>query len=136
MPKTVRIPSYRFHKGSGQGVVVLDGQSIYLGKWNTPESRTEYERIIAEWLSDRQRRHASRNGRPPQRNLLGPAGASSLSAAELILGFWQFAEEHHRHPDGTPTRELDNLQLALRPLRKLYGPTPVGEFGPLALRAI
>jgi hypothetical protein len=29
MPKKVRIPSYRFHKGSGQAVVVLRGQSVY-----------------------------------------------------------------------------------------------------------
>ena len=55
MPKKTHIPSYRFHKGSGQAVVVLDGTSFYLGKWGTPESRPEYERVVAEWLVQRRR---------------------------------------------------------------------------------
>lgn len=51
-PMAARIPSYRFHKASRRAVVVLDGKSHYLGKWKSPESRAEYERLIAEWLTD------------------------------------------------------------------------------------
>src|SRR5262245_13753715 len=54
----------------------------------------------------------------------------------MILAVWKEAELHYRHPDGTPTGELDNLRDALRPLRRLYGTTPAADFGPLALRAV
>ena len=49
MPKNRRVPSYRYHKASDQAVVVLEGKSHYLGPWNSPESRVEYDRLIAEW---------------------------------------------------------------------------------------
>src|SRR5262245_10725868 len=129
MPQKPRIPTYRYHKGSGQAVVVLGGKSVYLGKWDTPESRAEYERVVAEWLAQRRRLPAAPDGKAA-----GPA--ADLLLCEMILDFWQHAKKHYRAPDGTPTRELDNLRDALRPLRKLYGATPAREFGPLALRAV
>ena len=46
-----RVPSYRRHKPSGQAVVTLNGRDIYLGKWDTKASRTEYDRLIGEWLA-------------------------------------------------------------------------------------
>jgi hypothetical protein len=45
-----RTPSYRLHKPSGQAVVTLGGRDVYLGKFETPESRAEYDRVVAEWL--------------------------------------------------------------------------------------
>src|SRR5262245_6506448 len=132
MPKKPRIPSYRLHKGSGQAVVVLNGTSVYLGKWNTPESRSEYERVIAEWLA---------HGRTlPQ---AGPSptatptdAADDLLVSELILAFFEHAKTHYRHPAGKPTGELDNFRDALRPLRRLFGDTLARKFGPLRLRAV
>jgi integrase len=133
MPKIRRVPSYRFHKGSGQAVVVLAGKSVYLGKWNTPNSRAEYERVLSEWLALRQRPK-------PSPNISRGADASALlrgpTVGEVILAFWQYAQKHYRYPDGRPTRELDNLRDALRPVRQLYSHTPARDFGPLALRAI
>jgi integrase len=122
-----RIPSYRYHKASRQAVVVLDGKSHYLGKWNSSESRAEYERIIAEWLADRRRANAG----------IGTwAGPTDLTVNELILAFLDHAEDHYRSPDGTQTRHLGNLKDALRPVRALYGATLARDFGPLALRAV
>jgi hypothetical protein len=46
-----RIPSYRLHKPTGQAVVTLDGHDNYLGKFDSPQSRQKYDRLIAEWLS-------------------------------------------------------------------------------------
>ena len=47
-----QIPTYRLHKQSGQAVVIvnLNGvrKDILLGKYGTPESKVEYERVIAE----------------------------------------------------------------------------------------
>jgi hypothetical protein len=128
-----RIPSYRFHKGSGQAVVVLRGRSVYLGRWSSPESRAEYERVIAEWLA-RGRDLPPAVDTPPGRGRAG--NGTELTVNEMILAFWEHAQRHYRHPDGRATGEQDNLRHALRPLRRLYGHTPACNFGPLALRAI
>jgi hypothetical protein len=60
--------------------------------------------------------------------------AHTLTVAELLLAFWRHAEQHYRHPDGTPTSEIDNFAQAIRITRELYGHTLVWQFGPLALR--
>src|SRR5262249_4354731 len=39
-----RIPSYRRHRASGQAVVTLNGVDHYLGRFNSPESKAEYDR--------------------------------------------------------------------------------------------
>jgi integrase len=123
----MRTPSYRLHKPSGQAVVTLDGHDVYLGKHDTPQSRAEYDRLIAEWLS---------NGRRLSPSPAGPAGCSDLSVNELILAYWKHAEEHYRLPTGEPTDEQHCIRSALRPLRELYGHTAAREFGPLALKAV
>ncbi len=49
MPKknSRRIPKYCLHKAIGQAVVRLNGRDIYLGKYDTPKSRQEYDRQIS-----------------------------------------------------------------------------------------
>ncbi|MBL1219114.1 MAG: hypothetical protein D8M59_16670 [Planctomycetes bacterium] len=53
MPKRRRkqVPSYCKHRASGQAVVYLNGQSVYLGPHGTEVSKAEYDRVIAEWLA-------------------------------------------------------------------------------------
>jgi hypothetical protein len=58
-----------------------------------------------------------------------------LTIADLIHRYWQFAKGHYRK-EGKGTSELDNVKYAVRPLRQLYGHTPVKDFGPLALKAL
>jgi len=122
----MRTPSYRFHKPSGQAVVTLDGHDIYLGKHDTPESRTEYDRLIAEWLANGRRLPAQRDGSSP----------SDRTVNEVLVGFMAHAEQHYRRADGTPTSEITDYKLSLRPLKHLYGDTAVKDFGPLALKAV
>jgi hypothetical protein len=45
--RTLSTPSYRHHKPSGQAVVTLDGRDFHLGRPGSPESRAEYDRLIA-----------------------------------------------------------------------------------------
>ena len=47
-----RTPSYRRHRASNRAYVEFDGHRIYLGRYGSPESREEYDRLIAEWLSN------------------------------------------------------------------------------------
>ena len=121
-----RIPKYRLHKGSGQALVQIDGRRIYLGKFGTEESRERYRRVIGEWLS--KHCHTAVN-RPEQ-----PVG-EELSVNELFLAYRRFAERHYVK-DGKPARELESMREALRPVRKLYGPTSARDFGPRSLKAV
>jgi integrase len=123
-------PRYRLHKQSRQAVVSLPlGDGTYkdclLGAYDTPESRAEYARVLAEWEA---------NGRTPPRPAAG--GGSDLSVAEVILAYWQHVEVYYRKPHGTPTSEANNIKLALRPLRRLYGQTRAADFDGLALEAV
>jgi integrase len=122
--RTPHTPSYCHHKATGQAVVRIDGKDHYLGKVGSPESRAEYDRLIAEWLG---------NGR----TLPGPAKAhSGTTVNELLAAYWCWAETYYRNAEGKPAQELDNVRLALRPLKRLYGHTEARDFGPLALRAV
>ncbi len=119
MPNPRRVPSYRFHKASGQAIVLLDGRTHYLGPWESPGSRFEYDRIVAEWLAAG----------------LGPAPGADLSLNELVLAYWRFAESYYRK-GGRPTSEVDTIRQAVRMLRKSHGHTRAVDFGPLALKAV
>jgi integrase len=127
--KPRKVPSYRLHKPTGQAVVRLDGRDIYLGKHGTEESQEAYRRKIAEWLT--------------AGTAAAPAGqggtmvsSAALTVSELIAAFWEHAERHYRHADGTPTTEIPNYRNTLRPLRRLYGGTLAADFGPLKLKAV
>src|SRR3954466_14321091 len=108
--KPHQIPAYRLHNPAGLGVVRLDGRDHYLGKHGTPASREAYRRTVAEWIS------AGTAAPPPEAARAG----LDLTVGELIVAFWPHAETYYRGPDGAPTAELDNLRLAVRPLRRLY----------------
>ncbi len=52
MPRlTNATPKYRKHKASGQAIVTLCGKDHYLGPHGTKASNVEYDRLVAEWLS-------------------------------------------------------------------------------------
>jgi hypothetical protein len=48
MSRKPRVPSYCLHKATGPAVVRIGGKDHYLGKDGTPESRAEYDRLIAD----------------------------------------------------------------------------------------
>jgi integrase len=110
------IPSYRRHRASGQAVVTLGGRDVYLGKFDSPESRARYEQVIADWLT-RGRQLPGSEGEP-------------LLMKEVVLGYWAY-----RTPR-LPQVEIDKLRLALRWVRELYGELPAVDFTPMRFKAI
>jgi integrase len=140
-PRSLK-PAYCHHKASGRAFVTIDGRRVYLGRFGTPESRDEYDRVIGEWIA--------RGRRPEPRPSASAAGAFTVTS--LIAAFWRHAERYYvapvlnpdgapdTNPDGSPkvrpTGELDNFRWALGPLRRLYGKTAAAEFGPLKLKAV
>ncbi len=113
-------PNYRHHKPSGQAVVTVGGQDVYLGLYGTPASRAEYDRVVGEWLA------TGRQGR----------ASAGRTIAEVVDAFWAHAKSYYLEPDGGTGREADNYRCALRPLLKLYSATLAGDFGPLALKSV
>lgn len=95
---SLRVPSYRHHKPSGQAVVTVGGRDIYLGKYNSAASRAEYSRVIAEWTA---------NG-----GSLTATQSSDLTVAELAAAFMRHAKTYYRGPDGKPTTEVANYKPA------------------------
>ena len=114
--KSARIPSYRLHKASGQAVVTLGGKDHYLGLHDTKSSTARYERLIAKWLA---------NGRK-----LPEEVSSRYTVALLCDEFLDRCEKEYRQPDGTLSREVDNVRIALRELLRLFFDLPAREFGP------
>jgi integrase len=116
--KSSDIPSYRRHRASGQAVVTLNGVDHYLGPWNSPESRTEYDRVTSQWLT-RGRRLADRVEKPDE-----------LLVKELVLGYYNHAVATMR------SGEAEKIKAALRPVRELYGDTKASAFSSLAFKAV
>lgn len=116
-----RIPKYRLHKSTGQGIVTLAGHDHYLGTFGSAESRQRYEQLIAEWLA---------GGRTPM-----VERAPDLTVSEVLAAYWAHAEPYYAAPDGSATTQQDRVRYCLAVARKLYGPEPASRFGPLALKA-
>ena len=128
MPRPPRhLPKYRHFKPKDLAVVRIDGRDVYLGKYDSPESREKYNRVIAEWLT---------TGAPPPPAAATVADQGGLTVNEVILAYLRHAKDFYRRVDGSPTGEFDNIKLAVRPLKSLYGSTPAKDFGPLALKAV
>ena len=121
-----RTPKYRLHKGSGQALVQINGERIYLGKHGSKESKEKFKRLVAEYLSSGQSRKPGVDGGPGQR--------FTLSVNDLILAFWRHAKKRYVK-NGLPTTEIHSFRTALGPVRDLYGREPATSFGPLALVA-
>jgi integrase len=120
-----RVPKYRRHKGSGQALVQIGGHRLYLGRYGSSESKEKYRRLVAEALAK-----GDGVAQPHPQEATG-----GLSIKELILAYWRFAKGYYRK-NGKLTGETDNIRVALRPVRRLYGSTPARDFGPDALEVV
>jgi len=121
----VRIPSYCHHKASGQAVVRIAGCDVYLGPYNSEESKAEYDRRVAEWVTKRRSPLIIADGKTPE----------DLTVNELLDGYLEFAATYYVK-DGEETREVVNIEHAVKPLVELYGVTPIKEFSPSRLKTV
>ncbi len=124
MPKVTSdyVPKYRLHRARGLARVTIDGVDFYLGPYKSKASYLEYDRIVNEWLA---------NGR----RLASPDTERSITMVEVIAAYRRFAKTYYvKH--GKPACELQIIDAAIKPLKKLYGRTPATEFGPKRLKAV
>jgi|CXWL01.1.fsa_nt_gi integrase len=113
-------PAYRCQRTpqGNRAFVCIGRRRIYLGRYNSPESKEKYERVIAE--------HAAQAGKPRPVDM--------LLCAELAVRFLQHAQVYYRQPDGRTSSTIGQVKAALRPVRDLYASLPVDRFDLIALK--
>ena len=119
------VPAYRLHKPSGQARAIVDGRHVYLGKFNSAESRQKYARLLAERSQPSPRSESTAN----------PPTATLLLVSEVLVKYLKFAEDYY-DADGTPGKEFRAMVDAIAPVNHFYGDSLADEFGPLKLKAV
>lgn len=119
MPK--REPGYCYHRPSGQAYVNLGGKVIYLGTYDSPESRERYARLKAEWLVNRSAEKFQRG-----KNILGP------TMSDLCNHYLDEIEQHY----GEKSAQAANWRITCRPVAQLYSTLPTKEFDSIAFMAV
>jgi integrase len=119
------VPGYLRQKvkgGAHRAFAILGGRRVSLGRYDTPQSRAKYRRVLAEWLA---------SGRQPK------VPSAELTVTELCARYWLHAETYYRDPEsGRATGETNWIQVSLRALRSVYGDLLVKDFTPAAMRAL
>jgi integrase len=124
--RSTTVPKYRRNKASNRAFVQIKGRRHYLGKWDSPDSRERYGRLVAEMAVS-----------PAAAEKLTPLtpAATQLTVVELCDAYHEFARGYYVK-NGQPSNWLYHIRLVLGKLRDLYGRTPAADFGPLAMKAI
>ncbi|MBK8097630.1 MAG: hypothetical protein IPK26_11020 [Planctomycetes bacterium] len=113
--RSTRVPSYRFHRGSGQARVTIDGTDHYFGVYDTPESKERYRKVLAEHLGKQPRTIADD---------LDDEGTDlhAVTIEKVLAAYWEHAGAAYVDRDSKkPKPELSNIKHALAIVRKLFG---------------
>jgi integrase len=123
MARNTSFPQYRRQQSANtdRAFVELNGHRVYLGMYGSPESKTAYHRVLAEWIANDNQQVVAKD---------------ELTIVELAARFWQHANQYYARPDGTQTSEVSCFKQVIKILKEMYGPMRVSEFGPLALKAV
>ncbi|AMV27354.1 site-specific tyrosine recombinase XerD [Gemmata sp. SH-PL17] len=118
-------PTYKHHKATGLARCWVNGRWVSLGKFNSPESRAEFARIIAE---------LSHSPSVPVRGKSPRTPPTTID--QVMLAFFAHAAKHYVTRTGKPSEEYNEFRRAARPLHALYGHIPASDFGPRALATV
>lgn len=119
------VPSYRLHKASGQARTIINGRHVYLGKFNSPESRQRYARLLAEMTQPGADSTSVTEDTP----------ISLLLVSEVLVKYLEYAEVYYSD-NGKPGKEFRAMVDAVAPVNELYGNLVANQFGPLKLKSI
>jgi integrase len=121
---TRKAPAYRKHSSGQASVTLMDGpggrrKAFLLGKWNSPQSKVEYHKVLAEW---------ELNGR---RFTAVDEHADGLTIHELLDRFLD-----HLEREDEPAATVAEFKYSMTPLARLYGDLPAAEFTPKKLKVV
>lgn len=117
MPRVRQRPTYCLHKPSGRAYTRVDGRMVYLGDWDSEDSRDRFRVEVENW-SLRQ----------------NPVGAT-LTVDDLALRYLKHCQTYYQK-DGRDTGETSNVKAALRYAIQECGTVRVRNFGPLKLKQV
>jgi integrase len=120
------VPIYRCHKPTNQAVCTVrlaNGKAkvLYLGRWKSAASKIEYGRVVSL---------VSVNGG------IYPSAADDLTVNEALLRYTTHVESYYVEPDRSPSGTVVKIKFVLGYLRRMFGSTPLVDFGPPELKAI
>ncbi len=81
-----RPPKYCLRKATGQAVVQLAGRDLYLRQYGSDANREKYAELLARWNSQQLWDEVNKAVNSP---------ATTLSVAELILRYREFAKDYY-----------------------------------------
>lgn len=129
-PLKIKLPKYRLHQPKGRSAraaVTINGQHIYLGEYDSPESHERYKQEIAKWLCSQQDAAAVPTLDP---------NTPFVSINQLIETYTTYAEGRYVNEEGDKTSEFDCILSAVHPLIEAFGSTNAREFGPKSLKQV
>lgn len=126
--KPRKSPKLVHHKARDLARVRIDGHDYYLGRWGSQEAVDKYNAVVGVWMSTGKLPEDMRRPEPQ-------VAQAPLTVNGLLLRYLEHAESYYVK-DGKPTDELACYKSAIAPVKHLYGTHPVGDFGPLALKAV
>src|SRR5262245_61177981 len=124
MPRKLVFPPYpKKQHANGQARISVQGVTHYPGAFNSPESWAECQRLLGEW-------RRAQAGRPAGGPAQAPAPAAPCrTPADVLARFLADREKRRRDPEtGGVKEELGNYAFYLRPLLRLHGHRPPGDF--------
>jgi len=128
MPRPRNVtPTYSSHKQSGRGRLTwtdtagVRHEKLLRGPFGSPESLAAKARLELEIATS------------PTRAAVTPA---DITLAEVLAAYLTHATKYYADAEGRPTKELDNMKSAIKPVREMYAETPAAAFGPRALAAV
>ena len=116
------IPSYLFHRPTGQARVRWQGRDYYLGMYGSPESKQRYSQIVAEITAS---------------GSVAPSTSAHITVAELVERYDAAMQiRYARSKPSVAKPALGKIKRVLGLVVSLYGSTPAAEFGPVKLAAV
>ena len=108
------VPSYRLHRASGQAVVTLSGEDVYLGQHRSDESHRRFDEEVAAWIA---------RCRLPRKH-----APSEHTVDDLILAYIEHTRLRFAAMGRRVEQELEALKYACRPLRAVCGTSLAASF--------
>lgn len=130
MPKlSYRAPKYAYHKASGQAVVRINGKLVYLGPFESKESKDRYKQAVTKWADDQDRQTAA------VAVVAKSAPESSTTLVELLAEYLDHTETFYVK-NGQQTSMVPILRCMVRLWREMFGVVLVRDIKPTHLKQL
>ena len=96
MARKAAAPSYLHHKASGQAYTRINGEMVYLGEFNSRESREKWAEIVSDWSAGNLDKYGE-----------------SVSISRLCVAYVKHSERYYRK-GGKQTSEVCRVRCSMR----------------------